>query len=538
MYGTQLSSQSSPYILETIDRLRFKREGFRSLACKSAKKLCNESTKLFHVLIENACDNNDSEDESERFAANIDTETTRHLRNICAITERLIILMRDEAFYGKSEELLAWVSERYGANTTPISLQSILADTATNGGMRASQEELMSVQIISIHKAICQLPEIRHCIEIERNNRKQQFYRNKPERQAIRGERSAVSDAIWNKMQKMLPVERAFGKSSEWIIRLIWDLQQVHDQSAIFARHGNLICWLEMDDRETRLCAIPKSLDKRLFSDQWKNCVPTVLTSGTLSAGGDFTHTKRTLGLDLLGGKLAETSKQSPFNYKENVLLYISENVPFPNQRDMQYIDAVADETERLINAAHGHTAVLFTSYRVMDMVWERLTNRGMDFPMFRLNKGGAGAIEQFKQSGNGVLFASGALWEGIDIPGDTLSMLIIVKLPFSVPDPISEYEQTLYKDMDEYKRFVIVPEMLIKLMQGFGRLIRTETDTGVVAILDCRVGLYGAYRIESLSALPGCNVTAQIRDVERFIKAKKPQDYFKYSAFLKCFGI
>jgi ATP-dependent DNA helicase DinG len=126
------------------------------------------------------------------------------------------------------------------------------------------------------------------------------------------------------------------------------------------------------------------------------------------------------------------------------------------------------------------------------------------------------------------VLFAAGALWEGIDIPGDALSMLIIVKLPFQVPDPIGEYEQTLYRDLNEYKNAVVVPEMLIKLKQGFGRLIRTEEDTGVVAILDSRVNQYGAYRGCVLDALPDCYVTADINEVEGFYRVMKKPEYFE----------
>jgi ATP-dependent DNA helicase DinG len=118
-------------------------------------------------------------------------------------------------------------------------------------------------------------------------------------------------------------------------------------------------------------------------------------------------------------------------------------------------------------------------------------------------------------------------LWEGIDIPGDTLSMLIIVKLPFAVPDPIGEYEQTLYKDINEYKARVVVPEMLIKLKQGFGRLIRTESDTGCVAILDCRANSAGFFRKRVLNALPECRVTADIADVSDFYRAVKSQEYF-----------
>ena len=309
--------------------------------------------------------------------------------------------------------------------------------------------------------------------------------------------------------------------------QILWELEQARNQAAMLAQHNELITWLETDNGENRLCAIPKDLNERLYMDMWSKGLPIILTSGTLSSGGDFSHSKRTLGLDRVK-RLTETSKPSPFDYHENAILYISEDTPFPDQRNKDYILSITDEIEQLIQAAHGHTAVLFASYKAMDMVWEQLAERGIPFPFFRLDKGGIREIDRFKQSGNGVLFAAGALWEGIDIPGDALSMLIVVKLPFAVPDPISEYEQSLYNGLDEYKSKVVVPEMLIKLKQGFGRLIRAETDTGVVAILDSRAGSGGAYRDCVLNALPDCYVTSDIFDVTDFIKAAKAPDYFE----------
>ena len=218
----------------------------------------------------------------------------------------------------------------------------------------------------------------------------------------------------------------------------------------------------------------------------------------------------------------------SPFDYKKNALLYFSNSVPFPNQQDKQYIASIADEVERLIRAGHGHAAVLFTSYNVMGQAFALLSQRGLPFPIFRMGRRDTTALERFKESGSGVLFASGSLWEGIDIPGDALSLLIIVKLPFAVPDPIGDYERTLYADMDEYKTQVLVPDMLVKLKQGFGRLIRTKTDTGVCAILDSRARQGAPYHDHVLAALPSCQVTSSIADIKSFISDKKPPAYFE----------
>lgn len=336
-----------------------------------------------------------------------------------------------------------------------------------------------------------------------------------------------IIDDLEIMLSDMPLLDRYNGRRSQ----ILWELKRIRERAATLQKHGKLICWLEKPDERTGeilLCAIPKNLNDMLYRDVWGSGIPIVLTSGTLSAAGDFGHIKKSIGLDRLPKhRLTETSKPSPFNHRENVLMYISETTPFPDNNNKQYIEAITDETERLIRAGHGHAAVLFTSYNVMGLVYTNLKKRGLQFPLFRLDRGDINAIDRFRESGNGVLFASGALWEGIDLPGDILSMLIIVKLPFAVPDPISEFEQTLYGSMDEYKNAVIVPEMLVKLKQGFGRLVRSETDTGIVALLDSRIREDGAYRDRVLRALPNCMVTADIEDVRKFIQDKKDPDYF-----------
>jgi ATP-dependent DNA helicase DinG len=314
-----------------------------------------------------------------------------------------------------------------------------------------------------------------------------------------------------------------------------------------FSHHDDLVYWLEGDAGASAgggncvgaeaggrgsqlfiLRGMPKNLGAMLNRDLWSLPFPIVLTSGTLSVSGSFEHIKRKAGLDrVLARRLRETTKPSPFDYQKNALLYLSEDVPFPDNGNEEYLAAVADEACRLIHAACGHAALLFTSYKAMDRVYERVVAMGLPYPLFRLDRGGALAIERFRRSIGGVLFASGALWEGIDIPGDVLSLLVIVRLPFAIPDPVSEWERTLYRDFDDYKAKVIVPEMLIRLKQGFGRLIRGEADTGVVAILDSRAGVGGAYRKRVLAALPPCGVTSDIADVERFIQSKKGPGYF-----------
>jgi ATP-dependent DNA helicase DinG len=424
MYGAEFSSFALPELKERVFNLRLEREASQKIARMAAKKLSDESRRLFRRL-EAGCGAEGADDEATRFTAAIDADAARHLRNMRDISDRLHDMLASEPQTGGSGD----------------------------GAMAQT----------------------------------------------------------------------------------LWELANAGEQLAALACHRENICWIEKPnanaapgaEQEILLRAIPADLDARLHRDLWSRGIPTILTSGTLSAGGDFSRAKRTLGLDRLKGRLSETSRPSPFSHRENALLYISESMPFPDSKSREYIAAVADETEKLVRAAHGHAAALFTSYNAMGLVCAELKRRGLPFPMFRLDKGGVGEIGRFKKSRGGVLFASGALWEGIDIPGDALSLLIIAKLPFQVPDPISEHEQAQYGGMAEYKRRVVVPEMLIKLKQGFGRLIRTETDTGVAAILDSRAGGNGPYRERVLAALPDCRVTSSAADVGRFMRAVKSAEYF-----------
>lgn len=322
----------------------------------------------------------------------------------------------------------------------------------------------------------------------------------------------------------------------------MWELERIGEKAGALQNRAGLICWLEgfgpdeqvgaTGNEDAKLCAIPKDLNGRMHDDIWNNGIPAILTSGTLSASGDFSRVKHSLGISRLSDiRVMETSKPSPFDHRRNTLLYLSEAVPFPDNKDKGYLTAVAREVERLVLIAHGHAAVLFTSYKAMGLVHSMLQARGLPFPLFQMGRRDTSALERFKQSCNGVLFAAGALWEGVDIPGDTLSLLIIVKLPFAAPDPIGEYEKALYGGMDKYKARALVPDMLVKLKQGFGRLIRTETDTGVCAILDSRARKGAPYHSRVLAALPICRVTADVVDVKRFLREMKPPEFFEEDA-------
>ena len=282
------------------------------------------------------------------------------------------------------------------------------------------------------------------------------------------------------------------------------------------------ILYLEFSaDDQLTFCAASNRVPQLLRSALWNTREPTILTSGTLTAAGDFDHTEQLLGLAAYA-PLRHFRAESPFNYRKKCLLYI------PARRaaavpENQYL---ADQIVRLTAACHGHALVLFTSYRQMRNVYDALGGR-LTFPVFQAGRGQNRSIQQFRQSGNGVLFAAGSCWEGIDFPGDMVSLLIIAKLPFPIPDPVSDYKRQQYPNLRDYINAEIIPEMQKKLRQGFGRAIRTEQDSCVVAILDERAGIGGRYHDAALAALPTCPTTEKIEDVQQFIREQKRPDYF-----------
>ena len=282
------------------------------------------------------------------------------------------------------------------------------------------------------------------------------------------------------------------------------------------------ILYLEFSaDGQLTFCAASNRVPQLLRSALWNTREPTILTSGTLTAAGDFDHTEQLLGLAAYA-PLRHFRAESPFDYRKKCLLYITARraaaVP-----ENQYL---ADQIVRLTVACHGHALVLFTSYRQMRNVYDALGGR-LTFPVFQAGRGQNRSIQQFRQSGNGVLFAAGSCWEGIDFPGDMVSLLIIPKLPFPIPDPVSDYERRQYPNLRDYINAEIIPEMQKKLRQGFGRAIRTEQDSCVVAILDERAGIGGKYHDAALAALPSCPTTEKIEDVQQFIREQKRPDYF-----------
>ena len=279
------------------------------------------------------------------------------------------------------------------------------------------------------------------------------------------------------------------------------------------------------DHGGSMLCGTVSELAAQLQATLWRQEQPIVLTSGTLAVGKDFSRFRTATGLT--GERpVMETVCPSPFDYQHNCLLYLPTD-PIPLDA-ADYYDRLAAQIRQLAAASHGHALVLFTSYLAMSAVKERLQAAALPYPVFTMGRRPARTLAAFRAATGSILLATGAAWEGLDFAGDGVSLLIIPRLPFAYPDAVKEKEREDYPNLREFLRSVVVPEMQIKLRQGFGRAIRTETDTCAVAMLDPRAARGRRYFQSMVEALPEMPVTGSLRAVEQFYRDRKGAGYFR----------
>ena len=296
--------------------------------------------------------------------------------------------------------------------------------------------------------------------------------------------------------------------------------------SLFYLGNPEMIFYAADDDHGgSMLCGTVSELAAQLQATLWRQEQPIVLTSGTLAVGKDFSRFRTAAGLT--GERpVTETVCPSPFDYQHNCLLYLPTD-PIPLDA-ADYYDRLAAQIRQLAAASHGHALVLFTSYLAMSAVKERLQAAALPFPVFTMGRRPARTLAAFRAATGSILLATGAAWEGLDFAGDCVSLLIIPRLPFAYPDAVKEKEREDYPNLREFLRSVVVPEMQIKLRQGFGRAIRTETDTCAVAMLDPRAARGRRYFQSMVEALPEMPVTGSLRAVEQFYRDRKGAGYFR----------
>lgn len=282
------------------------------------------------------------------------------------------------------------------------------------------------------------------------------------------------------------------------------------------------VYWIEKRGRGTFLQATPIDVSSVLDQKLFDHLETAVLTSATLAVAGGFEFTKERLGL-----RNARTLVvPSHFDYFSQALFYVPQDLPDP--RSSGFTTAASREIIELLMLSKGRAFVLFTSYQQMRLVHDRVC---LEVPYPTLLQGTSprsALLEQFKATPNAVLFATSSFWQGVDVPGEQLSCVIIDKLPFAVPsDPVVEARiAAIREDGGEPFSSYQVPQAAIALKQGFGRLIRSRADRGVLTLLDNRITKtrYGQIFFDSL---PDYAFTTKRDDVEKFFSTpstRKPE--------------
>ncbi|MGB7070217.1 MAG: helicase C-terminal domain-containing protein [Pyrinomonadaceae bacterium] len=279
----------------------------------------------------------------------------------------------------------------------------------------------------------------------------------------------------------------------------------------------NFVYWVERRGKGTFLQASPidvsNLLQERLF-DKVDTCI---LTSATLSANGKFEFIRNRLGLDR--SKTETLIAPSTFDYEKQAIIYLPKAMPDP--RAPEFSQMAAGEIIKLLQITEGRAFVLATSNYSMNALYELVSSR-MNYPCFiQGSMSKAGLLERFRETPNAVLFATSSFWQGVDVQGEQLSCVIIDKLPFAVPsDPIVS-ARSQFIDENGGRSFFdySVPQAVISLKQGIGRLIRSNTDRGVIAILDSRLRTK-SYGRDFLNSLPKAPVTGDLKDVAELFRS------------------
>jgi ATP-dependent DNA helicase DinG len=305
-------------------------------------------------------------------------------------------------------------------------------------------------------------------------------------------------------------LQKLFERSSELNIKF---------SSWLKKDNQNNIYWLEVFARTVQFNETPISISEQFNKFQEKSDSAWIFTSATLSINGSFDHFVKLLGLE----KAITQYLQSPFNYSENAFLYVPKEIP--DSKDELFNLVLVKKALPLIKASKGRAFVLATSLKSMEeigaLLKDELKKNEINYPVITQGEGPkSDLLQQFKKHGNAILIGSLSFWEGIDVRGRALSLVIIDKLPFQSPgDPVFESKIKLLSE-EGINAFMSMqlPEAIIRLKQGVGRLIRDDHDKGVMVICDKRI-IEKSYGIKIWKSLPPFKRTRNESAVINFLE-------------------
>ena len=392
----------------------------------------------------------------------------------------------------------------FGLSLSARQIQELCRDTLQEAAQSSMDLQAANQRIAALERAVADFR-----IELGNEGRKEAWHQVR-QQPAVQQSLEELLERLQDLEGLLEPVSRSNrGLESAWRRA---QAQQAAVQRFMDAADPQQVFWFETFKRAFVLHATPLSVAEPFGAHRQRNKCAWVFTSATLSVAGDFGHFISRLGLDD-----ARTLRlESPFDFRRQAVLYVPEHLPVPEMPD--YTRQLAEEMLPVIEAAGGRTFFLFTSHRALREAAAVLRER-LSFPL--LVQGEAGRrqlLEQFRDSGNAVLLGTASFWEGIDVRGEALSCVIIDKLPFASPgDPVAAARiERIRSDGGNPFRDYQLPQAVLTLRQGAGRLIRDIDDYGVLVLADPRL-IQKSYGKVFLNSLPGMTRTRKLEVIQRF---------------------
>lgn len=336
------------------------------------------------------------------------------------------------------------------------------------------------------------------------------------------GRAAEEGGALLNRLQGLSAAILAVPERGEGLTGLATRAAQVKDELGFLleAKDPDHVYFCEARGRYVALRATPIDVAPLLRERLWQPARAAVLTSATLAVDGGFAHLRSRLGLE--GEHVEEVLLPSPYDFARQAVLYVPKRMPEP--QSPAFVDRAAEETEALLELSQGRAFVLFTSYQNLHKVAERLAGR-VPWPLLVQGEAPrATLIEQFRRTPHAVLLATASFWQGVDVAGEQLSCVIVDKLPFASPaDPVVSARIDRLKNQGgnpfaEYQ----VPVAILMLKQGLGRLIRSASDRGILAVLDSRL-VEKSYGRRFLQSLPPARLVHDLEQVREFAAGLEP---------------
>jgi|GEM_PF-151422 Rad3-related DNA helicases len=422
----------------------------------------------------------------------------------------------DEA-HNLEEKVRSALTETFTRKNTNVTMESIFSLFSSRYSDKELNNKLNQVKVI-IEEFFDQLEkQIPQLILLAKSDRSERFSIDTPENTDYLLINKLIADmiisvSIYESRIKEREIDDALTK-----LNLLQKLFKIFQGS-----ESNFLFWAEISPKK-EMCInyCPKQIQNVLESRLFNMPFTTILTSATLCQTNSTNEIEAydyiTKSLGFKGER--SSPKLSPFNYPKNTLMYISNDLPVYNYENREtYLDRALERIILLCNITHGRTLVLLSAKDDLNYLSVKLDRISTSWKKLFQREGSQqeAIINEFRES-KGVLFGTGVFWEGINIEGDDLSQVIIVRLPFPVPsDPIIDYK---VKNSNNSFEEVYLPEMLIRLRQGTGRLIRSETDRGLLSILDSRLSVKNNrdYRDSVINSLPFTNSTESLDTVKNF---------------------